>query len=152
MIISFFLLTLMFDSGVILSGEIRCWPLLGVKGLNMKDIIQFSQLLTIRNVWQKGPCLWKVHQATTAVDPPALPWQNWPLRTRDIKHWYKLTTILQKCCDLIGFVSCYPLSREERICFILQSTSIITRSNQYIVSLEQQYITPHLRNNWKTTT
>ena len=76
MIIPFFLVTLMFDSGVILSGEIRYWSLLGVKGLNMKDIIQFSQLLTIRNVWQKGPCLWKVRQAATAVDPPALPWQN----------------------------------------------------------------------------
>ena len=83
MIIFFFLVTLMFDSGVILSGEIRCWSLLGVKGLNMKDLVQFSQLLTIGNVWQKGPRLWKAHQAATAVDPPALPWQNWPLRKRD---------------------------------------------------------------------
>ena len=83
MIIFFFLVTLMFDSGVILSGEIRCWSLLGVKGLNMKDLVQFSQLLTISNVWQKGPRLWKAHQAATAVDPPALPWQNWPLRKRD---------------------------------------------------------------------
>ena len=32
-IISFVLVTLMFDSGGILLGEIRCWSLLGVKGL-----------------------------------------------------------------------------------------------------------------------
>ena len=34
MIISFILLTLMFDSGVIMKGEIRCQSLMGVKGLN----------------------------------------------------------------------------------------------------------------------
>ena len=33
-IISFILMTLMFDSGVILKGEIRCWSLSGIKGLN----------------------------------------------------------------------------------------------------------------------
>ena len=32
LIISLILVTLMFDSGVILWGEIRGWPLLGVKG------------------------------------------------------------------------------------------------------------------------
>ena len=34
MITSFILLTLMFDSGVIMKGEIRCQSLIGVKGLN----------------------------------------------------------------------------------------------------------------------
>ena len=33
LIISIILMTLMFDSGVILKGEIRCWSLSGVKGL-----------------------------------------------------------------------------------------------------------------------
>ena len=33
-IISYILMTLMCDSGVILYVEIRCWSLLGVKGLN----------------------------------------------------------------------------------------------------------------------
>ena len=33
-IISFILITLMFDSGVILKGEIRCWSLSGIKGLS----------------------------------------------------------------------------------------------------------------------
>ena len=33
-IISFILMTLMFDSGVILKGEIRCLSLSGIKGLN----------------------------------------------------------------------------------------------------------------------
>ena len=36
MIISFCLVTLKFDLGVILSGEIRCWSLLGVNKLKWK--------------------------------------------------------------------------------------------------------------------
>ena len=32
-IISFILMTIMFDSGMILKGEIRCWSLLGIKVL-----------------------------------------------------------------------------------------------------------------------
>ena len=35
-IISFILMTLMCDSGVILWGEIRCWSLLGFKGLTRR--------------------------------------------------------------------------------------------------------------------
>ena len=38
-IISFILMTSMFDSGVILKGEIRCWSLLGVKGLITAHIL-----------------------------------------------------------------------------------------------------------------
>ena len=33
MIISFILVTLMYDSAVLLKGEIRCWSLLGAKRL-----------------------------------------------------------------------------------------------------------------------
>ena len=36
-IISFILMTLMFDSWVRLKGEIRCWSLLGIKGLTKKS-------------------------------------------------------------------------------------------------------------------
>ena len=35
-IISFILVTCMFDESVILLGEIRCWSLLGLKGLKSK--------------------------------------------------------------------------------------------------------------------
>ena len=35
-IISFILMTLMFNSGVILKGEIRCWSLSEIKGLMTK--------------------------------------------------------------------------------------------------------------------
>ena len=38
MIISFILMTLMFDLWVILWGEIRCWSLLGVKGLTYPSV------------------------------------------------------------------------------------------------------------------
>ena len=37
-IISFILMTLMLDSGMILKGEIRCWSLLGIKGLTVTEI------------------------------------------------------------------------------------------------------------------
>ena len=36
-IISFVLMTLLYDSGMILLGEIRCWSLLGIKGLRLND-------------------------------------------------------------------------------------------------------------------
>ena len=39
MIISFILATLMFDSGVLWYGEIRCQSLLGVKGLKSQELI-----------------------------------------------------------------------------------------------------------------
>ena len=40
MIISFILMTLMFDSVVILWGEIKCWSLLGVKGFISNHLVQ----------------------------------------------------------------------------------------------------------------
>ena len=37
MIISFILVTVMFDLEVMLLGEIRCWSILGSKGYNLKS-------------------------------------------------------------------------------------------------------------------
>ena len=45
-IISFILMTLMFDSGVILKGEFRCWSLSGIKGLKKG----FFNMITV-NSW-----------------------------------------------------------------------------------------------------
>ena len=47
-IVSFLLVTLMFDSGVILWGEIRCQSLLGVKGLNVMVEQHINVLLLLR--------------------------------------------------------------------------------------------------------
>ena len=47
-IISFLLVTLMFDSGVILVGEIKYWSLLGVKGLNVMVEQHINVLLLLR--------------------------------------------------------------------------------------------------------
>ena len=47
-IISFLLVTLMFDSGVILVGEIKYWLLLGVKGLNVMVEQHINVLLLLR--------------------------------------------------------------------------------------------------------
>ena len=62
-IISFILMTLMFDSGVILKGEIRCLSLSGIKGLNntrcfqsLKVILRKFKLLNLtlplKSFWQ----------------------------------------------------------------------------------------------------
>ena len=44
-IISFILMTLMFDSGVILKGEIRCLSLSGIKGLNNTRCFQSPKVI-----------------------------------------------------------------------------------------------------------
>ena len=51
-IISFLLVTLMFDSGVILVGEIKYWSLLGVKGLNVMVEQHINVLLFLRMQWK----------------------------------------------------------------------------------------------------
>ena len=45
--ISFILMTVMCDSGVMMLGEIRCWSLLRVKRLNT-NYLQFSHFLTFK--------------------------------------------------------------------------------------------------------
>ena len=47
MIISFILVTLMRDSGVILWGEIRCWSLLRVKGLKSQTAVTFFLIIPV---------------------------------------------------------------------------------------------------------
>ena len=47
-IISFLLVTLMFDSGLILWGEIKYWSLSGVKGLNVMVEQHINVLLLLR--------------------------------------------------------------------------------------------------------
>ena len=48
-IISFILVTLMFDSGVILKGEIRCWSLSGIKVLLTVHIFMYMLLAFVGN-------------------------------------------------------------------------------------------------------
>ena len=50
MIISFILVTLMYDSEVILQGEIRCWSLSGFKGLII-EVNYFCQCLIVQSLF-----------------------------------------------------------------------------------------------------
>ena len=55
-IISFILVTLMFDLGVILWGEIKCWSLLGVK------VLKYSVYLGASVIWLEAYLATKVQK------------------------------------------------------------------------------------------
>ena len=65
--ISFVHVTLMFDSGVILYGEIRCQSLLGVKELTKTDIFYSTISISNLQMHPKGTCWLDVLCAWTSV-------------------------------------------------------------------------------------
>ena len=119
MIISFILMTLMFDSGVMLLGENRCWSLLGVKGL--KGSIQ---LICFKITW------WSVSYSRTLlwVSQPGQIWERW------VNTWGKKsrkTENLNRASSRVfnSFQRQGWLSSQDEFCFFEQITDVFNLQN-----------------------